>query len=466
MNRAAWTLFVLALAWHVAWASTLPLPVDWDPQYYRAVAQHIAAGEGATTGAVWSWMLAPASLPFPADLHWMPGPSRVLVPGLWLWPAHGDQAVTVLLAALLAPLAWALGRRLDHDSALTAGLAAAGGWFWVRYLSTPDSLALYGAVAGLAFWALATKRLGWTTALSAAAALVRSDGFLLGPCLALGARGPWRWALLVAGPLMQGLWSLRNRWVFGADALTARLVSLNAGRYDDLLLGHTDPLPLAERLGLFLGEIPVAYGFFWLALLPLPALVEAWWRRDTPWVRSVLAYAVLLPTVSHLLAPAVASSGTLFRSGAALAAPAMALWAAGVWRLGRYSHARRDYPRAFLPVTLLVGLLSATGVLAWLRVGMDPDPTADCAAVADVPADAVLFASDPLALEACGRRSVLLPRDTTAEDLAVWQQRYDITWALVAPPDETTRWWAAKAEDLPALLPGWRRVGERLYRAD
>ena len=151
MPRAPLALFLLGLVVHGAWALTVAQPVDWDPAYYRGVAAAIAAGEGAQVGAIWSLAAPPPALPQPADLHWMPGPSRILVPGLLAWPARGDQAVSVLTAATWGPLAWALAGAVDRRGAagLAAGALAVAGGAYARFLSTPDSIArLNGTLTG------------------------------------------------------------------------------------------------------------------------------------------------------------------------------------------------------------------------------------------------------------------------------------------------------------------------------
>ncbi len=105
-------LYLTAVAFHGAWATSVPQPLDWDPAYYRDVARSIAAGLCAQSGALWYRLGPDLDLPMLADLHWMPLPSRLLVPGLWLWPAHGDAVVTVIVAAAWGPLAAVLAGRL------------------------------------------------------------------------------------------------------------------------------------------------------------------------------------------------------------------------------------------------------------------------------------------------------------------------------------------------------------------
>ncbi|HNC99477.1 MAG TPA: hypothetical protein PKW90_25310, partial [Myxococcota bacterium] len=186
--RAPLALFLVAALLQLAWIAAVPFAFDWDSATYRAVALHIIEGRGATTGALWNLLNPAVTLPSPADLYWMPLPSRILVPALALHP-RGDQLLNALLAAGLAPLAFAFGRRLVPGRpavAVGAALWAATGAMYARYLSIGDSVALHALLGSLGFWAMLRGRWGAATALAALAALTRNDGFLLGIASSVG----------------------------------------------------------------------------------------------------------------------------------------------------------------------------------------------------------------------------------------------------------------------------------------
>ncbi len=212
-----WALGVLV---HGAWALTVAGPTDWDPAYYSEVAANLAAGEGAVTRAAWLHAWLPSALPQPADLHWMPLPSRVLVPEALL--GGWGQVTTVLLGACWAPLAWALARALGAAPgvALLAGVLGASGLGYARFLSTPDSIALYGVVGSVGWLALARSRLSERSlpVWAALAALTRGDGFLLG----LAWSGPRRWWAGLAGLGAFAAWQLRGVAVGGERFLALR----------------------------------------------------------------------------------------------------------------------------------------------------------------------------------------------------------------------------------------------------
>lgn len=438
MRAQVLALALLGLVVHGLWALTLPVPLDWDPQYYRLVATRILAGEGASLPVVWTLSAVPQALPAPADLHWMPLPSRVLLPGLLLWPEHGDQLVTVGLAACWGPLALGLARAAGapREAALLGGLCASLGAGWVRFLSTPDSMALYGTLGGLAFLALARRQLPALLGLSALAALTRGDGFLLGLALALGGWRVlgWRGALLVAGSglLAAGAWQLRGVLVAGELALEGRRAAAGALDMAAFLEGTAGQAGPVERVRFALSEVDDGLRTVLVAgvgVLPPLALGGLWLCRQEAWARAAAVYAVLLGTVPLLLAPAVAASGTLFRSGAALAPAGCALAGLACWRVSEWAVARRGYPRALLPGFLVVAVAVGSLGMGLGTLAAREAPELDCAAV---PEGALVTTREPLAWgERCGAAAVYLPEGDEARTQALRR------FAHLVPPGGT-----------------------------
>jgi hypothetical protein len=467
-HRPLFAVWALGLLVHGLWALTVREPVDWDPAYYEAVARNIAQGRGAVTDAVWMLSALPDALPAVADTHWMPLPSRVLVPFLLLWPGGGAQLGTVLLAALWAPLALALARALGAEPrvALGAGLLCALGGGYSRFLSTPDSIALYGLLGAGGLLAVQRGRPGAAAAVAALAALCRGDGFLLGPCLALGLSGPAALGVAVAGPLAAAAWLLRSLALAGPLVWSARAAAAAAPTLEALVLGDPRVASLGERGLAWLHELPellVLVGVVGVFLLPWPALAAAWAARREPAVRAAVAYALLMPTVTMLSAPGVAGSGTAFRSGAALFPLFTALAALGLAAAGRFTAARRGYPAWFVPALTGLGFaVGSVGLGLSLRAAR-PAPELDCGALDGLPAGAVVFAAEPLHVaDLCGRPAVILPHDLDPAQVPALVARFRIAGALLAPARGMSTL-GATVEDAPRLLPGWRAAGPQLY---
>lgn len=468
-RRDGLALYLLALAWHLLWAARTPGPFDWDPSYYLGVAQAIAAGRGAVTDAVWNLAYLPPALVHPADLHWMPLPSRVLVPAVGLAGALGAtpwaaaQAMTAALGAAQAVLAawWtqrlAPGRR---DLAWLAGLVAGSGLGYVRFFAVPDSMAVYGLVAGGAFAAAAGAGAPVTAALCAAAALCRAEGALVGLCVSVGLRAQGRraWPGLV-GPLAAAAWSARNQAVAGAGYLALRARAFDAVRAEDwLTVQAPPPLGVSARLALLaehagdLVRTPFAAG---AVLLPLALLVAASPRRPRAELVAPLAYAGIAPVVLYLGAPSVAVEGSVFRSGAALLAVAVAVAVAGL-----SARSPRLHP-AFLPA-VYAGLQLSLVVAVARAPGRFSAPFPDCAVLdaAGVPAGAPLLSYDPLGTSTrCGHPGVILGAASPPAALDALADRYGIDWVLTAPAEYRSWTWRDDQFDAP----GWTRAGPRVF---
>ncbi len=441
-------LWAAGLLVHALWALAVPGPSDWDPAYYSEVARHIAAGHGAVTNAAWLHAALPASLPQPADLHWMPLPSRVLVLEAWL--GGWGQVTTVLLGALWAPLAWALARAVGAPgrTAVLAGLLAATGLGYARFLSTPDSIALYGVLGGLGFLAVATQHRSLPL-VAAAAALTRGDGFLLG--LAWSGRGH-RLLAGAAGLLAFAGWQARGLWLGGERFLALRGSTAQALFPE----GATCAAPasgLGERLHTVGGElldvlvVPLIAG---AGLVPLLALVGAWTLRTQPVVRRGAAYTLLFPPIVIALAPAVGGSGTVFRSLSAVAPLACALAAVGI---AAWIRARALHPGVAAALGLAVAGTSVTMGVLYTRSAPERDWVCP-------EAEGAVFASDPFFVAfACDQPAVLLAPCHSPEQVqaAAALLAIDQAWFPAGRDGEV----GASFDEAEDLLQGWSAVGTR-----
>ncbi len=456
------TLFLVAVAWHIAWAGTVATPSDWDPAYYLSVARHLVAGDGAVTDAVWNLGWLPPELRHPADLHWMPLPSRVLVPFLALWPAGGWRAAqlcSVLLAAGWAPLGWAWARRLGAERlpAWCAGLIAAFAGGYVRTITTPDSIALYGLLGGSALLA-ASRRLPVTVPLVLAVALTRGDGFLLGLACALAWPGTGGWRVAAAGLGATAAWALRCWLLAGEGWIALRERAANSLSLGQILAPPAPPAPsIADRFAFLLHELPTIGAVALVVsggVLVWPAALELVKRRRERELWPIAAYALGFPVVIHLLAPAVAAEGSVYRSDAALFVPMAALAAVGAANL------TKRYHPAFLPGILVVATLVSATVTGLEYTRVLSQLGEDCTALASVPKGSAVLSYDPIGVEArCGHPGAIMARGA---DLTPLVEQYHFEWALVAPAtyDNGT----VRAEDF--TMSGWTRVNERLWHRE
>ncbi len=467
-GRDLGVLYLLSLLWHVAWACNTPGPTDWDVSYYFGVAERIVAGKGATTDAVWNPAWLPTTLLHPADLHWMPLASRVLVPAVWLADRWGTSAfcaaqLTACLCgagqAVLAAL-FVVGVGGERRLAWIAGIIAGTGLGFVRFLAVPDSIALYGLLAGAAWLCVAQGRPAMAGVASALAALTRSEGALVGICVAigLGLRGDRRAWMGLFGPLASLLWSLRCQLLVGDGYTALRSRVFNASNAEEWI-AISDPIPLgglarvailADHAGDLLKTPFAAFAL----LLPFVLLSArgVWEKGAAP-----VLYALGMPLLLYGIAPSVAIEGSVFRSSACLVAPLVAIGVVGL------SRALLRYHFLFLPCLYAVlQLLVVMAIGAGSRQFPPPFPDCQVMDAAGVPAGAPILSYDPIGTSArCGHPGVILAAG--ARDVDVLADRYGIRYALTAPADYDS--WTAQEDDFDAE--GWVRIeGGRVFRRE
>jgi 4-amino-4-deoxy-L-arabinose transferase-like glycosyltransferase len=227
-----------------AWAiGLIRFPMTEGSAYYVDVARNLATGRGLVVDAIWSYATPPLTLPRPAFELWQPLASILAaVPMALLGPTFDAARVaSVVLGALLAPLAWyvareaGLARGLPHGRvrwvALGAGVLVGIGGPFVFATAVPDSampftflvvaactavpralagsrgaLVALGVLLGLAY--LTRMEAIWVGAAFAALALVRSPS----------RRSAVRRIAAVVGvvALIAAPWWLRNLATFGS----------------------------------------------------------------------------------------------------------------------------------------------------------------------------------------------------------------------------------------------------------
>ena len=431
-------LYALSLLILGVWAARTPLPFDWDSAACVALARRILAGEGATTISLWQLLIQTGSLPMPADLHWMPLPSRLLLPGLLLHP-QGDRITSVLLGASLAPLAWAWATLLRRErpdlpawTPLLAGVWAATGGASGRYLVVPDSVAPFGLSAGLALLLAASGRPLPAAAAAAAAALCRNDGFLVGIAASIGlllsersARTPrsalpglagiaaWLCWQLRCAALVPGWWSLRAQFVDVLD-------------FNWMIIGKIPEVTWMDRASFLISRLPPAMLLVGLVALPLPMWAGL---RQSRALNGVYTYMILLPVAGCLLAPGIFLEGSFFRSSIALLPVGCALAAESLGQLSRWSSAR--YHPLFLPGIVAGCALSLQMSVGPLRARAPLFTPEDCAGLEGLPPGAVFSDQPPMVEAICGRGAVILPEGLSAEEVERLRERSGVVGELM-----------------------------------
>ena len=225
----------------------------------------------------------------------------------------------------------------------------------------------------------------------------------------------------LVGPLACMAWLLRCGMVGGEAWEASRALVGQSLDYRDFVLGvRSAPTPMERlvHLGLELPEVLKLCLIAGAGLLPWPAL-WALRRSRPPWVLGLALYALVMPLGALILAPGVAESGTVFRSGSALFIGGCALAGVGLERVCAW----RGYPRwlpvcAFAAASLSLGAFNAHLVPSVSWVCPDGEST--------------VFATRPLL---CQRPALLLPEGMPPGRVAELAERFGVEEAWLTPSD-------------------------------
>jgi hypothetical protein len=270
-------LGALALLARAAAAVLVVEPPYLDPAYYELVARQLAAGNGFTTPALWSFLEVGGrlpevpELPLPSNGHWMPLTSVVAAGSMaLLGPSRlAAELPMVLIGAGLVPLTAFIGWEVwrSRRVAYVSGVLALFAGPMLVYVPLTDSFALFGLGGSIALYAAmravrvqdASRWLLVASVGVAIATLTRIDGLLLAlaPAVAWLIRrgiGPWRtelrplgWttAVVCAGItlLLLAPWLIRQQLVFGTPFPSAGGHTLWITSYNEQFsIGHpVDP---------------------------------------------------------------------------------------------------------------------------------------------------------------------------------------------------------------------------------
>lgn len=449
-------------------------PGYMDAEYYLAAARQLAEGRGFSEPFLWNYLSDPAGLPAPSHTYWQPLASLIaLIPMAAFGPSfRAAQLASVVLAGLVPPLTARLASALGAERRaawLAGGLALLPG-FYLPYLVTTDTFAIYALIGGLLFLSLgdALEGTGWKWVLVGGLVglghLARADGVLLavsvatmavsrrsggaGRRLLFAAMGylalmiPW-WArnLAVSGaPLAPG--AARTLWLLDYDELFLYPASILTGSRwwqagVSTLLGHRIDSAWAQ-----LQTIVAVNGY--VVLLPL-TVVGAKARAAHPAARAGAAYAAALLVVMTLVFPFAGARGGFFHSSAALMPLLWALTAVGVdkfveWVSPRLAWKAGPAWRMLASVALLV----AGGLSGWVLagkagafgVGQSFDRNAITygavgAALGDQDRSGVVAVNDPPGFYlATGMSAVVIP-DGPESGLREVSARYGVGWVVL-----------------------------------
>lgn len=340
----------------------LVFPDPEDVAYYVGVARNLVEGRGLVTDAIWSYATPPLTFPRPAFELWLPLPTFLAsVPMALFGPTFRvAQASSIVLAGVVAVLAWRLGSMAAEDRGLTGGRARAialgTGLTSAVYLplvlasAEPDSTLPFAALALNACLLMArlirpeatapsTRSLVALGVVLGLAALARNEAAWLALTWVffawrLNRARPGTLARLLGIPALVALavyapWMIRDWLVFGsplpgqvaANAFALRREDIFAWadpptlqRYLDAGLGKLLALrweALLHDLGAVLLVLGVPVGA--IGLISLPATV----RRGVA-LRPLIVFSLITFMVTTVVFPVATTWGTFLHAAGAV----------------------------------------------------------------------------------------------------------------------------------------------------
>jgi hypothetical protein len=484
------SLFIIGLIVAILTAIFQPAPGYMDAEYYYAGGIQLVEGQGFNEPFLWNYLDDPSALPHPSHAYWMPLASLLAALGMAITGIHQFSAARlflIFLTACLPPLTAALTYSFQpkRQTAWLAGLLAIFPGFYLTFLVTTDTFAIYSVLGGLFFIsAHFASSVHLTTPypprllhaslplmfglLAGLMHLSRADGVLwLFAALLMAAPMHWmthrkRFFLQVVSSvflcilgylLIMAPWLMRNLSVFGG------LLPAGGGRtlwltdYDDLFIFPAALLTPARWWASGIGEILRAR--LWalgsnlqtafavqgeIFLAPL-ILAGAWRLRGDRRVRLGALMWLLIFIVMTLLFPFAGARGGLFHSGAAVQPLFWALAAVGLDVFVEWGGKRRGWQmeRAHkLFAAGLVGLaILLTAVTAYPKLAhwgqneaINLQLEVELRKLGVAPGEVVMVNNPPGYYLATDRAAIPIPDGDVAMALAA-AEKYHAQWLML-----------------------------------
>jgi hypothetical protein len=483
-------LYLLALAVRAFLIVTYPDPAYPDSYYYVDVAKALHNGAGLNIDFVWIFaevgggIPAEATLPVPANAHWLPLASFIQAYGL---AAFGNSAIAhgiplALISALAAPLTWLIAREagarrsVQLGAALLAAVPAAG----TVFMGQPENFAILHPLVAATIWLTARGLKGdpWSYVgaglLVGLAHIARNDGFLLGGAVGLvfvfDRIGAWRNGAAPRIPLAAAVgcfavyllvmspWWVRQVDVFGSISPTASsgraLWIRTMDEWNSITIPADPATFFAQGLGSLIDSrvrgLVGAIGNFGVVIcsvILLPFVIwGAWLRRRSPDFAPWFAYTFIVFAGATIIWPVHVPGGAFIHSSIGLGPHAYILALEGVLALVGWIARRRPrwneaeagpvFVAGFVVITMLTAPLFGIGVRAnWDATRQDRIALAAELDRLGIGRDERLLTIDAAGYKYwTGRPGVVTPNDPI-ETIEAVARAYETRWLVVERKD-------------------------------
>jgi hypothetical protein len=505
-RRRLLALYAIGLLVYGAAALRVESPGYMDADYYYATALQLIDGQGLTEPFLWNYLDDPTGLPHISHLYWMPLPSMIAAGTMLLGDSvfRTAQLPFILLAAVLPPLSATYSHRLTRDARLAwmAGLFAAFPGFFLPFLVTIDSFAVFAIVGSASLWLMGRSVREPTIArwfisglLIGIGALARADGLLL---LSVGLLAVfWSSQRRISGSLALGLGVLAVMGPWWARNLAETGALLNPGsqrllwmlEYDDLFAFPASDLTFARwweagllaaaqarlaALSTNVQRLTAEGGMIFLAPFMLVGAIRKWRH---PFVRLGIVYLGGLFVIMTLIFPYVGPRGALFHSMSAVMPMLWALAPLGIrtgvfWLGAKRNWDRRQAWQVFGTSAVVLAVLLTIGLYATRFFGEGDAWNASAqtyiaaaASIADGP-ESIVAVNNPPGFFAHSQISAVVIPSGTEQTFRKVVGSFDVGWVVLEanhPPslnslyaDPNSATWLTLVETIQA--PGGQQV--------
>ncbi len=449
-----------------------------DAQYYHATGQQIAQGNGFEETFIWNFLDDPDGVPRPSHGYWMPLASMVAATGMRLMGSYGIHSARLgflILMGFVAPITAALAEKLGQrqNSSILAGILALVPVFYLPFLATTDTFALYMIFGGIFFLILLCENLGPISTLGLGLIvglmhLSRADGLVWLPIACVSVlhlsepKTPfkihqYRVGLVILGYLLiMTPWFVRNFHAFGSILSPGGAKAFWFTTYNELFAYPAVMLTPSRwwatgvseiwrvriwALGQNLQNFVAVQGAVFLA----PLIIFGAWkqRKAKPVQVGVFAWLTTL-AVMTVVFPFAGARGGFFHSGAALQPLLWALAAVGLESFLGWGNRRRGWGKEQARLVFSIAIVAmALGLSlyilnqrvisngAWDQSHREYESLEmQLLTLGASPQDLVLVNNPPGYFLAAGRMSIVIP-DGDASTLLDVAQRYQAKYVIL-----------------------------------
>jgi hypothetical protein len=283
-RRHYFFIFLIGLLFRIGVGLLQNTPGYMDAEYYFIGGRNLAQGNGFSEFVIWNYLDDPSEIPHPSHGYWMPLASILAAIGMILTQSQqfaASQIIFILISSMLPPLTAYLCVKLtkDHASAILAGGLAILSGFYLPFMTTSDTFAIYAILGALYFILLSepiiSRRYLTPIAIGLVAGLMhlaRTDGILwLGVGLLsiltttdlriISEKNIVRtyfdeFLLVIVGYLViMGPWFIRNYLVFQSLLAPGGSLSIWILKYDEIFIFPAEQLSVQRWLSAGLSAI-------------------------------------------------------------------------------------------------------------------------------------------------------------------------------------------------------------------